>query len=390
MSAKGTPCEDPSDPKEMTYLALHYLVECSKGNRENEKKAIDLLKSAKDMGDSDALGCLGNCYLRGIAVEMNQELGFSMIRTASDEGSASAMMMLGVCYRHGIYVEQEKNREKELFDMAKEKGGEDKRMEVKVHSGFRGDKDIESLQKAADMGETDAIHALAYSYLIGSSGLKRDPIKAAELYKRLADMGYINEIGNTGLAYEKAKDMEKAVHYYERSAYLGSRTGTYRLARFLMEDEKDVPRAIELYKRSSKLGNASAMLELGRYYYHGNFVEKSQPEAIRLWENACQHENDLAKFELGRLYMRSGRYQNQRRAIELLQSSHTREAERYLQSLARRDRPDCFAWMKGRCTFGDRCVYKHDVANFDTAPLCPQFASGRCAYGDRCRFKHDH
>jgi hypothetical protein len=42
----------------------------------------------------------------------------------------------------------------------------------------------------------------------------------------------------------------------------------------------------------------------------------------------------------------------------------------------------------GRCTFGDKCRYRHVETLKNDIGICRNYQTGRCSYGDRCRYQH--
>jgi len=366
---------ESGDSDAMVHLAVRYLLECSdevgkaKGERtesvkRKEGEVIRLLQSAVGKGNPDALSVLGNCFLRGVVVEMDQKKGFEMLTRAADEGSGDAMMKLRLCYKRGIFVDPDAKRAHTLHLEGKKKGGEI--AELKYH--------LHHVEDSVD----EMVH-LSHDYLYGSNGCEKDLKRAFELAKGMFDMGFVMALSNMATALIKADDIEKGLQVFERGVYLGDELLMASFAKMLDKGDgipKNPKKGIELYERAAKLGNSLALLNLGRYYcygYRAGELRKNLERAAELLELACKRENRrealplLARLYLGEFRLFGDLRENQRRAVELLQEAEKEpdfaEAHELVVEM-RRPYKSCFNWMEGCCRFGLRCKYKHDISEF--------------------------
>lgn len=55
----------------------------------------------------------------------------------------------------------------------------------------------------------------------------------------------------------------------------------------------------------------------------------------------------------------------------------------------KKSRTICNYWLKGKCTKGDKCPYKHTKDESVDIPVCRYAISGKCKNGDDCPFSHD-
>ena len=190
------------------------------------------------------------------------------------------------------------------------------------------DRGIKLIEKAADLGSSEALLHLAERLLDGRVGIQ-DEKKALELYRTAANLGNAKAMLYLGdfyrgfsifRFYKVPLNYQVALEWYERSAKLGNkraiefvdimknkikvckeefekfkeltekaRSGDtsamlaisgyyeYGIGDTLMCDYKQ---CIEWLKKAAELGNEKAMYYLGIRYFNGNLVEKNLDEAM--------------------------------------------------------------------------------------------------------------
>ena len=154
----------------------------------------------------------------------------------------------------------------------------------------------------SDKAEADALYRQGDDTYYGRAGVKQDDTKAAELYRKAADLGHTGAMNNLGLMYEVGrgvgKDEKKAVELYRKAADLGYSPATYNLG--LMYENgrgvaKDEEKAADLYRKAADLGHTGAMNNLGLMYEAGRGVEKDEKKAVELYRKAAAKGSEYAK-----------------------------------------------------------------------------------------------
>lgn len=170
---------------------------------------------------------LGNAYLVGQDVEMDDKLGVEYLQQAVNQGHIIALGVLGTCYLNGWGVTKDLAKAVELF------------------------------QKGVEENETLCIYHLANAYRYGM-GIKPDLKKAYQIYELSAKNGYpLAKEGLAGMLLQEQKPQN-----------------TNRAIQLLQE-------AIEEGKEFS-MSVPVAYYLLGHCYLNGNGVVKNRKEAKRL------------------------------------------------------------------------------------------------------------
>ena len=84
---------------------------------------------------------------------------------------------------------------------------------------------------------------------------------------------------------EVAKDLRKAMEWYQKAAALGNAQAQANLGEIYEEGEgvaKDVATAIEWYQKAAAQGNAFGLLKLGECYRYGSGVKEDTAKAFEL------------------------------------------------------------------------------------------------------------
>lgn len=264
--------------------------------REIDKKFEELERKAKSGGVVDMLNLaeeLYNVQLYGRAEEWYKK--------AAATGDPDAICELGAFYL----------RRSRLGENTKDRG-------------------IKLIEKAADLGSSEALLHLAERLLDGRVGIQ-DEKKALELYRTAANLGNAKAMCNLGDIYSSRSfspfrfyqvplNYQVALKWYESAAKLGNKLAIERVdnmknkikvckekleefkeltekarsgdtsAMFAISEYyeygigdalmRDYKQCIEWHKKAAELGNEKAMYYLGIRYFNGNIVKKNLDEAM--------------------------------------------------------------------------------------------------------------
>ena len=145
--------------------------------------------------------------------------------------------------------------------------------------------------------DTWALNVAATVFFRGRGGVAKNLVKAVELSQRAADLGDAEAIGRLGIAYSNgegglAKDEKKAVELLQKAADLGCAACIYNLG--LAYDSglgglaKDEKKAVELWQKAADLGDAVAIGRMGLAYYYGEGgLTKNEKKGIALSQKAA-------------------------------------------------------------------------------------------------------
>lgn len=121
--------------------------------------------------------------------------------------------------------------------------------------------------------------------------------KAAEWYRKAADLGNAHATACLGLMYLRGLGVEKDARRAEQLLIKGANAGNsqafYHLA-VLYERGRDVPQdfaaAVRYYEKAAQKGNAVAQYKLGCAYQNGIAVAKDLALATKWFERAAEKE----------------------------------------------------------------------------------------------------
>ena len=179
------------------------------------------------------------------------------------------------------------------------------------------------LQRAAELGQSDAQHTLATAYATGilhggEGGLVPMDAGKALLLEYMAALSG-NPEAHMGMGYRYAygigvpESCQKALRHYEYAANVAATAISdkgypFTLHRiYLSESEKktpqrqseDDPEVISYYIQLSEEGDAHASLNLGRIFSSGNrAIDQDFPQAAKYYKKAVQQGNQLAAGQL--------------------------------------------------------------------------------------------
>ena len=158
---------------------------------------------------------------------------------------------------------------------------------------YSKDFDLEECMAQAQQGNPDAQVSIAYCYIRGKHGLKKDTPKGCEYLQKCftylcksAESGEGRSMALLGLCYEEGTGVEKddaqAYEWYRKSAEAGDAYGMallggcYKCGKGV---EKDDAQAYEWYRKSAEAGDEIGMGLLRLCYEHGTGVEKFEQKS---------------------------------------------------------------------------------------------------------------
>jgi TPR repeat protein len=136
------------------------------------------------------------------------------------------------------------------------------------------------LQRAADLGEVDAIYSLGFCYMNGGMG----------------NIGYSKAVLKQQVI---PVDIEKGLKLLHTAAAQGHDWAALRIAQHYENEADDDPemlkRAVEWYEKGMALGEDNCLVHLGDFYILGKSVEKNHEKARMLYEQAAKSDDVCAK-----------------------------------------------------------------------------------------------
>jgi uncharacterized protein len=278
---------------------------------------FNLRRLAADNPDAEAW--LGAVLLdRGLNREALQAL-----QHAADAGSAEGAHRLALVFAQGLAGTPRNDvRAIQLFEKAAALGNQRAQVNIGILY-FRGQgvpRDLVQarawLEKAAADNDPYALYALgrAMDETLGSAAA--DPVRAADLYRRAAELGHLLAALRYGLALTEGtgvkKDLVAAYKWLmyaqkngvpEAALALGDNYARTPPSRDKAANEKILQVAVSWYEAAAQAGVASAQLKLANAYVAGAGVARDPAQAQRWYFRAAQQGLPDAELALGLLFI---------------------------------------------------------------------------------------
>ncbi len=171
--------------------------------------------------------------------------------------------------------------------------------------------------------EAEQLNEIADEYYFGRNGRKASATKAAEYYRRSAELG--NVVGQYTLAelycsgLGVPQDKAEALKWYKKAAEKGDEDAKKKVETLEVEAkqlntiadnyysgrngrEQSYEKAVDYYRQSAELGNAYGQYSLGYMYRYGQGVQQNYSEAYPWLRKAAEKGISGAQYELGTLY----------------------------------------------------------------------------------------
>ena len=161
-------------------------------------------------------------------------------------------------------------------------------------------KAIECYQKAIELGDEDAVLALAELY--GKQGNEEDMIR---LLVKAGNQGNVGAMDRLETHFEEIEDYRSAIRWTEKKAKIGDADAMWWIGVKYRDGEgveKNLKKAFEWFLKSAMAGHDGGMWWLGDCYRNGEGTEENVEEAIKWYEKSASLGNAYAMCRLGRAY----------------------------------------------------------------------------------------
>ena len=196
----------------------------------------------------------------------------------------------------------------------------------------------ELYRKAADMGSVKAAASLGYMLIVGE-GVKADPADAEKYLSMAAEAGDPVSMGNLGFLFSSS-DPARALDYYRKAADMGSASAMKSLGAMYSSGQGGLPmdraKAAEWYTKAADLGDMDSICVLASMYRIGDGVQQDKKKAAELYRKAADMGEADAQYDLA-FMLDSGEGIPEDRA----------EAERYFRMSADQGDSDACLCMGG-------------------------------------------
>ena len=221
---------------------------CSELGRMDE--AVKWFRKSAEGNDQEGLLYIGYSYLNGDGdCPVDTVQAFECFSKSAALGNVEAENMLGVCYLNGQGTEPDEEQALYWF------------------------------QEAVKHNDPNAQSNLAHAYKEGLLGLKADPEKAFELYKKAAEQDNVDAMFEVAEYYNASYlTAQKSVEWYQKAADAGHGEAMFELAQKYENGsnvEKDSAKAKEYYKKAAEVGCERAIKREEESHSYMNWLDET-------------------------------------------------------------------------------------------------------------------
>ncbi len=278
------------------------------------ENGLRLLRDAGAQGDGRALYYLGVAHGDDGYAEPDPEQSFAYYRQSAERGYFRGIVEVARHYAQGIGVDKSDEHAAEWLTEARrvaENGSSDHMLDLgrAIVRGEMGDagtteEGLEWLERAVDLGNTDAMVELAGTYWDGSAG-QFDPYQAVELYKAALAAGnveaqyYLGRAFATGIGAEINQRL--AMEYFTASAEAGNVAAATELGLMYTAGgvvPTDFERAYDWLLMAAEAGHVPAMIYMSNLIAFGELEGADNVAALSWLERAANSGDSEAQFQL--------------------------------------------------------------------------------------------
>lgn len=276
--------------------------------------AVKCLELAAAVGDEEALVELGNLYFDGVGeILPDQEKAFRYFTQAAEKDVPSGWELVGYCLYEGKGALQNRCEALGWYEKAAMHGLYNSYYMMGMIYGydetlFNVEKAVSCFEKAAKLGQTDALVRLGTMHLHGVGAIPPDRQRAFQYFSQAAQAD--NSLGWEWAAYchywgyGTQQNRQKAQQFYHKAAQKSSGHSQYMLGYIYGDDvtPPDYKKAARWFKEAARQGHSDAQLKLGFYYHHGCGVKQNYQAAFKLFTQAAIQGHATAMHNIGDAY----------------------------------------------------------------------------------------
>eukprot|EP01080_Neovahlkampfia_damariscottae_P007865 gene7865-12335_t len=229
-------------------------------------------------------------------------------------GSNNSKCIMGYFYHYGIIVNKNEKISLKYFLDSKDYKYSQFFLKKIFENGLGVKRDFgESLKYlilAAENEHDEAQNMLGCLYFKPSENytdlVSQDDEKAYEWFIRSSENGNSNALTNLGILHEKHEEFEKAVKFYEKSAFQGDKEGLFRLGLCYKNGTgvaKNIPYCYKVFIKAIDFGDSQSMVHVGELYEKGQVKGKpNQEKAFEWYKQAAKKNDPNGLLSLGRCH----------------------------------------------------------------------------------------
>jgi TPR repeat protein len=277
---------------------------------------LQTLEEKAQAGDAEAETTLALAYHDAILLKRDDAEALRLLHKAADQGFMAAEESLGIFSETGIGMPQPAPEEAlDWYKKAVQQGSMDAATNLALmYSGGIGvpknaTQSIIWFRRAAEGGDATAQYNLALIYAQGR-GVPKDYKESQHWLTLAAEQNVLPAILDLASFYlhppeGENTDVQRAIHYYEKAAELGSASADTVLGNILAsaaQGKPDYQQAVKWYQKAADQGQAEAEFGLAVLYESGQGVPLDLQAARRLFTAAADKGFAEAQYELGTLW----------------------------------------------------------------------------------------
>ena len=278
------------------------------GVQKNYTSAAEWLEKSSAVGNPYAAYSLAGLYRRGHGVDPDEEKAFALYQIAATNSrapNAYAAYELGNMCKSGIGTEANLAESRQWYKQA--------------YDGF--------LKLEQSTMDDTLLYRMGQMNQKGM-GTTVDIPKAISYYEKAAKLGNTNALYGLGMLYLDSSlaeyDPQKAVPCLEKAAERDNQFAQYQLGKMYLTGghvEKNSHAAINLFTAAAENGSDMAMYQLGKIFYYGELAPQNTQRAIKLLKESANENNSSALALLGKIYLSDENVRDKRKGMALLQKA---------------------------------------------------------------------